>query len=173
MGPTPLQVHADALGASRTADYRGATTAASFGDSGAELSALKSGCGIYDLGFRAKVRLAGDHRVRWLNGMITNNIRDLKPNHGVYAFLLTPQGHILGDLYAYHRGDSFLLDTDQAQVEKVLATFRRYIIMDKVELTEITGDMTAIGVSGPKSRDVLAAATLAPILMKSGSRRLM
>ena len=72
--------------------------------------------------------------MRWLNGMVTNNIRDLAPGHGVYAFLLNPQGHILGDLYAYNRGESLLIDTDQSQLEKILAVFDKYIIMDDVEV---------------------------------------
>ena len=66
--------------------------------------------------------------------MVTNNIRDLAPGRGVYAFLLNPQGHILGDLYAYNRGESLLVDTDQSQVEKILAVFDKYIIMDDVEV---------------------------------------
>ena len=73
------------------------------------LTALRTGCGVYDLGFRAKISLTGSDRVRWLNGMVTNNIRDLAAGHGVYAFLLNPQGQILGDLYAYNRGESVFL----------------------------------------------------------------
>ena len=91
-----------------------------FGDVRAEFRALISGSGVYDLGSRAKVALTGGDRVRWLNGMITNNVRDLAPGHGVYAFLLNPQGRILGDLYAYNRDESLLVDTDQSQVEKIL-----------------------------------------------------
>src|SRR5690349_1118930 len=100
----------------------------------AEFQALVSQCGIYSLDSRAKVRLTGNDRVRWLNGMITNNVRDLAVSHGVYAFLLNPQGRILGDLYAYNRGDSICLDTDQTQVAKILEIFDRYIIMDDVEV---------------------------------------
>ena len=92
--------------------------------------------GVYDLSSRAKISLTGSDRVRWLNGMVTNNIRDLEPGHGVYAFLLNPQGHILGDLYAYNRGESLLVDTDQSQVEKILAVFDKYIIMDDVEVAD-------------------------------------
>ena len=110
------------------------------------------------MGYRAKISLTGGDRVRWLNGMVTNNIRDLQPGHGVYAFLLNPQGRILGDLYAYNRGDSITVDTDRSQLETILATFDHYIIMDDVEVKEITAEVTALGIAGPKGRDVLAAA---------------
>jgi folate-binding protein YgfZ len=129
-----------------------------FGDVRAEFQSLTSGCGVYDLGSRAKVSLTGGDRVRWLNGMVTNNVRDLAPGHGVYAFLLNPQGRILGDLYAYNRGESLLVDTDQPQLEKVLAVFDKYIIMDDVEVTNVSGKLTAIGIAGPGARESLQAA---------------
>jgi folate-binding protein YgfZ len=124
----------------------------------AEFSELLSGCGIFDLAGRAKIRLTGGDRVRWLNGMVTNNIRDLAVGRGVYAFLLNPQGHILGDLYAYNRGDSILIDSERTQLEKLLATFDRYIIMDDVEVADVTSEITAIGLAGPKARTVLQTA---------------
>jgi len=122
-----------------------------------EFRELLAGCGVYDLSSRAKISLTGGDRVRWLNGMVTNNIRDLAVGRGVYAFLLNPQGRILGDLYAYNRGNSITVDADQAQSEKLLATFDHYIIMDDVEVSKI-GELTAIGIAGPKARQALPAA---------------
>ena len=158
MGITALQAQGEGLGAAGVGEYRGATTVARFGDPEAEFWALRKGCGAYDLGFRAKISLTGGDRVRWLNGMVTNNIRDLASGQGVYAFLLNPQGHILGDLFAYNRGESITVDTDRSQIEKILATFDHYIIMDDVEVTNLSEQLTALGVGGPKSREVLAAA---------------
>src|SRR5580698_3871648 len=158
MGLTALQRHGEGLGAAGVGDYRGATTAARFGDPQVEFAALRGGCGVYDLGFRAKISLTGGDRVRWLNGMVTNNVRDLGVGQGVYAFLLNPQGHILGDLFAYNRGESITVDTDCAQAEKVLATFDHYIIMDDVEVANLSEQLTAVGIGGPKALDVLRAA---------------
>lgn len=128
------------------------------GEARAEFQALLSGCGIFDLAPRAKIRLTGSDRVRWLNGMVTNNIRDLAPNHGVYCFLLNAQGHILGDLYAYNLGDSLLVDTDSFQREKILAHFDHFIISDDVEVTDISATSSAIGLAGPQAEGVLRAA---------------
>src|SRR5580693_3312663 len=128
-----------------------------FGDVRSEFAALISGCGIYDLSSRVKIALTGGDRVRWLNGMVTNNIRDLAQGQGIYAFLLNPQGHILGDLYAYNRGDSIMIDIDQSQSEKLLANFDHYIIMDDVEVANLSDKLTAIGIAGPKAAEVLHA----------------
>ncbi len=138
-----------------TSDYRGATTAARFADPQQEFAALMNGCGIYDLGFRARISLTGGDRVRWLNGMVTNNIRDLAAGHGVYAFLLNPQGRILGDMFVYNQGEALIAETDQSQVEKIIATFDHYIIMDDVEVTDISEQQTALGLAGPRARAIL------------------
>ena len=131
---------------------------ADFGDARAEFHALLSGCGVYDLGWRAKIALTGGDRVRWLNGMISNNVRDLATGHGVYAFLLNAQGRIQADLYAFQRGESLLVDTERSQREKVLQLFDHYIIADDVEVTDVSEKLTAFGLTGPESRGVLERA---------------
>jgi folate-binding protein YgfZ len=144
--------------ANREQDYRGATTMARFNDPRVEFAALLNGCGIYDLGFRGRISLAGSDRVRWLNGMVTNNIRDLAEGQGVYAFLLNPQGRILGDMFVYNLGETLIVETDRIQVEKIVATFDHYIIMDDVEVAEFSGQQTTLGLAGPRSRAMLNAA---------------
>ncbi|HMB84730.1 MAG TPA: hypothetical protein VKI40_11845 [Terriglobales bacterium] len=142
-------------------EHSGATTALDFGDARAEFHALLSGCGLYDLSWRAKIAVTGGDRVRWLNGMATNNVRDLAPGHGVYAFLLNAQGRIQADLYAFQSGDSLLVDTERGQREKVLQLFDRYIIADDVEIADVSDTLTAVGLTGPESRDVLERAGIA------------
>jgi folate-binding protein YgfZ len=119
---------------------------------------LVTACGVAELTGRAQIRLSGKDRTRWLNGMMTNNIRDLAVGHGVYGFLLNPQGQIQGDLYAYNCLDYLLVETDRPQLENVLKLFRRYIIMDKVEIAESSD--VPLQITGPKTAEVLAAAGL-------------
>jgi folate-binding protein YgfZ len=163
MGFTPLQ---DALreqtGNQATplsnAEYRGAETTARFTDPQQEYAALLNGCGVYDLGFRARLSLTGGDRVRWMNGMVTNNIRDLAAGRGAYAFLLNPQGRILGDMVVYNQGEALVVETDRSEVEKIVATFDHYIIMDDVNVENLGEKWTALGLSGPNSRALLNAA---------------
>jgi folate-binding protein YgfZ len=133
----------------------GATPATDFGDARAEFQALLASCGVYDLSSRAKIAVTGGDRVRWLNGMVTNNVRDLAAWHGVYAFLLNAQGRIQGDLHAFQRGESLLVDTEAAQRDKILQLFDRYIIADDVEIADISDKLAAIGLTGPETRQVL------------------
>src|SRR3954468_5850677 len=123
-------------------------------DSRKELTALGTGCGVYRLQ-RTLLSLTGRDRTRWLNGMVSNNIRDLAPSHGVYAFVLTPQGHIQADVYAFNRGESLLVETDRPQAETLLRIFRKYIIMDKVEIEDLSDKVRVFGIAGPKSSEAL------------------
>jgi folate-binding protein YgfZ len=120
-----------------------------------QFRALVSGSGVYQSSTRARIKLSGEDRVRWLNGMVTNNIRDLAVNHGIYAFLLNPQGRILGDLHAYNLGNSLLLETEQSQLTKILEIFDHYIIMDDVVVEDISSTFATVGIDGPKSKATL------------------
>jgi folate-binding protein YgfZ len=121
-----------------------------------ELQALTSECGVYEME-QTLTSLKGPDRVRWLNGMITNNVRDLGTGNGVYAFVLTPQGQIRGDLYAFNRGESLVVEMERTQAETLLPLLRRYIIMDKVEVEDLSERIAVIGLVGPKSTGTLAA----------------
>ena len=142
----------------RISEYRGAETAAAFSEVTAEFAALRSGCGVFDMGWRSKLLLTGADRQKWLNGMVTNNLRDLAAGHGTYNFLLNAQGHILGDMYLYNRGDYILLDTDAEQAGKLRQALEHFIIMDDVEIADASDKLTAIGLQGPKASQVLSAA---------------
>ena len=121
-----------------------------------ELQALTSECGVYEME-QTLTSLKGADRVRWLNGMVTNNVRDLAPGNGVYAFVLTPQGQIRGDLYAFNLGESLVVEMERAQSETLLPLLRRYIIMDKVEVEDLSDRIAVVGLVGPKSPEALAA----------------
>jgi aminomethyltransferase len=157
----------------RREEYRGAQTIAVYSDTPAEFRALVGGTGAYDLGWRTKLLVTGRDRIRWLNGMITNNVRDLPVGQGAYSFLLTPQGRVLGDLNVYNRGDFLVIDTDQSQAENLVSILRRYIIMDQVEIAN-AGKWAAIGLAGPKSPEVLGRigishSELKPLALMDGS----
>lgn len=138
--------------------YNGVETALSFGDPVSELAALRSGCGIFLLAWRGKINVTGKDRVRWLHNMVTNTVRDLPANRGKYNFVLNAQGRILGDMYIFNRGESLIMDTDASQVETLINAMKRFIIMDKVELTSAGEALLSLGICGPNAEAVLTRA---------------
>ncbi len=155
---TPL---ASALPGEPLQEFAGVLTPARFSAPEQELLALHTGAGVYDLGWRARLRITGEDRVRWLNGMVTNTVRDLQPGCLAYTFLLNAQGRIQGDGDIYALPDALLLATDQAQLGRLQAHLDRFIIMDDVELAPELA-ITGVGIAGPGSQSVLATLGLLP-----------
>lgn len=121
----------------------------------AQLQSLLHGAGIANLDELGWISVTGDDRIRWLNGMVTNSISDLAPGQGCYNFILSAQGRIQGTAYAFAQPKSILLQTDRAQIPGLLATLDRFIIMDDVELTNITNTLTGLTVIGPNAASFL------------------
>jgi len=157
-----------AASGARLVSYRGAETLTTFGDPGAEFRALLTGCALLDMSWQAKLILSGEDRVRWLNGMVTNNVRDLALGSGVHSFILNAQGRIQGDLVAYNRGDYLLVTTDREQAPAIAAIFDRYIIMDDVEVADISDKLATIGIAGPTALEVSAAAGVDVAQLQAG-----
>ncbi len=139
--------------------FAGVRTPAVFSNAPDELHALAEGAGVYDLGSLTRFRITGEDRVRWLNGMVTNTVRDLLPGMLNYSFLLNAQGRIQGDGEVYALPDSLLFATDRAQAPRLQAQLDRFIIMDDVELTPEPGT-TALGLAGPLVPGILEKAGL-------------
>ncbi len=149
---TPL---AEALAPDASAPYCGALTMPSYGEEDQEAQALLHGAAVYDLGWRGRISLRGEDRVRWLNGMLTNNIGALAEGEGNYNFVLNAQGRIQSDCNAVRHPDSFVLHSTLAQIPNLMAHLDRYIIMDDVELRDDSAESTALGLAGPQALALL------------------
>ena len=143
-------VHGDAV-----REFAGVSTPTHFAGFSQELAALTGNCGVYDLGWRTRLRITGPDRVRWLNGMVTNTVKDLRPGQLNYTFLLNAQGRIQGDGEVYGLADELLFVTNYDQASKIAAHLDRFIIMDEVELA-LDPSVTAIGLAGPDAESLLS-----------------
>uniref|UniRef100_A0A7V4XQZ8 Aminomethyl transferase family protein n=1 Tax=Acidobacterium capsulatum TaxID=33075 RepID=A0A7V4XQZ8_9BACT len=141
------------------AQGRGRATVRRFGDAAQELHALLSTAAVFDLAHRSLLSIRGGDQQRWLNGMITNTIKDLPVGHSNYSYVLNAQGRILGDLTACRFPDHILLVTDETQVAGLAEHFDHFIIMDDVELEKVQG-RAAIGLAGPEAALLLERAGL-------------
>ncbi len=133
---------------------------ASTSSSAAQLAALLQGTGVSRLDQMGWIRVTGKDRVRWLNGMVTNSIQQLKDGEGNYNFLLSVQGRIQGDATIFAEPDALLIETAASQVPTLMTLLDHYIIMDDVELADATGSQSGLLVAGPKATSLLAMLSL-------------
>jgi folate-binding protein YgfZ len=154
---TPLRKREEALGAS-FATWFGCTLPQQFSTLENEYRFARATAALVDKNYRAFLYLTGPDRERYLNAILTNDVRDAASRRGVPSLLLNPQGHILAELEVYSLGDRHLVVSYQMFRERLIEALDRYIIMDDVAIEDATDMLAVIGVEGLKSADVLRAA---------------
>jgi aminomethyltransferase len=122
----------------------------------AGIGTLLTGAAFAPLSALGFIRVTGDDRVRWLNGMATNSIQALKPGEGCYNFFLNAQGRIQADATAWMLEDSILLEAHRDRIPPLIAHLDHFIIMDDVELTDLSGQGEGLAIIGPHATEILA-----------------
>lgn len=128
-----------------------------------ELTEVLTGTGFAPLNETGWVRVTGSDRIRWLNGMLTNSIQALSPGRGCYNLALNSQGRIQGDANAFAPQDdpeALLIETDRSQLERLMAHLDHFVIMDDVELADVTTKRSGLLLVGAKASKTLEKLSL-------------
>ena len=73
----------------------------SWGDAREEQRFANESVALIDKNYRAYFGLNGPDRVRYLNAILTNNIKDLADGQGTISLLLNAQGRILAEIETF------------------------------------------------------------------------
>lgn len=92
---------------------------------------------------RAVIAVTGSEARDFLQGLITNDVRRLRPDMPLYAALLTPQGKVLFDFVLYQRGEVILLDCEAKQEDALKKRLTMYRLRSKVTI-ETRPDLTVL-----------------------------
>lgn len=106
-----------------------------------------------NLSSRAKFRLSGADRIRYLNGQVTNDVRRVKTNETLYACVTDVKGRIAGDVLIHATADALMLDAEPGLRETLGMRLERYIVSDDAELTDVTEEWQLWHVFGPAAAD--------------------
>jgi folate-binding protein YgfZ len=109
---------------------------------------------LVDKNYRAYLSFTGPDRVRYLNAILTNNIKDLSTGQGNVSLLLNPQGHILAEIETYALHESLFCVSYAMIRERLIESLDKYIIMDDVTLTDETQRYGTLAIEGPKAAAV-------------------
>src|SRR4029077_20964900 len=119
--------------------------------------ALRESAAYLDLSSRGKIFASGEDRLRLMHAMTTNQVKELQPGQGCYAFFLNPQGRIIADANLFVLADRILLDVEPEIGERLYQHLGKFIIADDVTLEDASESLTAWVVEGPKAAEALAA----------------
>lgn len=131
----------------------------------AEVKALRMGAAVLARPDVKTLRLVGPDRVRFLNGMVSNDVAALAPGQGVRAVKTSSKGRVEALVRVRATSDALFIDARAAVAERVRATLDQFIIMDDCAISDVSDARDVVSLVGPDSARVLDAAGLgAPAL---------
>src|ERR1051325_8187905 len=113
--------------------------------------ALTEGAAFIDLSNRGRLCLIGADRQAFINGQVTNNVKDLRPGQGCYAALVNAKGKMTTDLNVFVLQDEILLDFEPGLAQTVQAHLEKFIIADDVQIVDASSSYGLISVLGPQA----------------------
>ena len=127
----------------------------SYSDPDEEYWTIKRAVGLADTSNVGRLRITGKDRVSFLNGLLTNDVSQLKENGGQRSALLNSKARVLADLHLYAQTDSLLIDTGESPASHVKDILDRFIITEDVQIKDATSDLVQMTVQGPKSSEAI------------------
>jgi folate-binding protein YgfZ len=137
------------------ASYHGCVLPERFSNFEDEYRAARESVAIFDTNWHAIIELNGPDRSRYLNAIVSNDVKTLGEGHGILALLLDPKGHILAELEIYALKRSLLTLSHASLRERTVETLDRYIIMDDVTLEDRTDQLGSFAIEGPFAAKML------------------
>ena len=132
---------------------------AHYGEWVSEYQAVRQAVGLSDLSHRGKIRVTGDDRVKWLQGLISNDILPLQPGQGCYSSFLTHKGKMLGYFRVYTLSESLWVEDVGEVGDATFQALRKFLLYGiKAKMENCAETWGLLLVSGPKACAAVSAA---------------
>jgi len=129
----------------------------SFGNLEREQRMLHTGLIICDLSHHGLISIDGEDAADFLQGQLTNDVRDVSLSHSQLSAYCTHKGRMLANFRLFKRSESYYLQLPQPLLEPILKRISMFILMSKVSIKDNSNGLVKIGVSGPKADEQLSA----------------
>lgn len=124
---------------------------------------LRESCGLVTTLPLKFLIIRGEDRKAWLQGQLTNDLRQLGPNGSIGACICAPTGQLLAACRVWSLDESYILGAHRDVMPKVAERFSASIIMEDVEF-EVLEDFGLLSVQGPQATQWLSEKLDTPTL---------
>ena len=128
-----------------------------YGDPAGEYRAVRAGVGAIDRSMLGKVTVTGRDRQAFLQGMLSNEVKDLKSGEGTAAAFLDAHGKVMALLHVYVLDDRLLLELPAGRTEKTLQALDHFLISEKAYFENADEAFCVVAVQGPGAQRALSA----------------
>lgn len=126
---------------------------------------VRNACGAFDVSHMGDFIIRGPGAAEIIDLLMTNKVRDAPVGRCVYSHLLDPNGRILDDTIASPLGkDEYFMVPNAATTSKMRKWVESHL--DGQELVDMSSDLAAIAVQGPRAAEAvqrLTSADLGPV----------
>ena len=105
---------------------------------------------------RAVLAIAGEDRISFLQGLVSNDVALAEPGRAVWAALLTPQGKWLADFFILADAGRLLLDCEKTQLDMLRQRLSRFRLRSRVTLEEAALHVHAVWDGEPAGPEIMA-----------------
>ena len=122
---------------------------AHFGDLPSELSAAASSDVLADLSHLSLLKLSGEDAINFLQGQVTNDVKQLDGSNSQYAGYCTPKGRLIALFLLHSHAGNLFLQIDRRLTETITKRLRMYVLRSKVAIEDVSDTTVRMGISGP------------------------
>ncbi len=127
-----------------------------------EHQAVRTAAGLFDISHMGEVLVSGPEAERFLNHVLTNDIRKLAVGQGQYTLMCNEQGGVIDDLYGYRLEEqSFLLIINASRIPVDVAWLERQFnavaIGPGTSLENASEATGAVAAQGPRVTEFIDA----------------
>lgn len=127
-----------------------------YGDGAEEEISLSEGLALVDRSDQGCLLIAGRDRATFLQGLVSNDVVALGEGQACQAALLTPKGRVRWILGVISLPEAFLLTTPPGEAPAVIDLLDSYLIMEQVELRDVSGEYGTLMLAGPRCWELAA-----------------
>ena len=126
-----------------------------FGDPGAELAAVENGTIIADLSQLALIAFTGEETVAFLQGQLTNDVRQLHADTAQWNGYCRPKGRLLGNFLMWRQGDDYVLQMSGDIRESVQKKLAMFIMRSKTKARDASNESVRLVIAGARAADAV------------------
>jgi aminomethyltransferase len=122
--------------------------------------AVRNAAGIFDISHMGEVTVSGLGGAKFLNHVLTNDIRKLSPGQGQYTLMCNERGGVIDDLYAYQLSEGvYLLVINASRIEPdtawLQARFSEFNGRGELRVSNTSQNYAAVAVQGPRVKEFI------------------
>lgn len=132
-----------------------------YGDPSSEYRAVRENAGISDLSHQGMLLVSGEDRIPFLQNLVSNDVRLLTNDKGIYSTLLTAKAKMVADFHLYALPEAILVEMEGANAEVVSQYLSRFKFRSRIKITiPAWGKILISGPNGGKALQCFLGGTL-------------